>query len=69
MTKLPLQQIFYGAPGTGKSHAVEEIVKSFPHVRTTFHPDSDYSSFVGTYKPKMLNNNPHNKLSLSVVLL
>ena len=56
MDNLPLQQIFYGAPGTGKSHTIEEIVKSFPHVRITFHPDSDYSSFVGTYKPAMLNN-------------
>lgn len=66
MNNLPLQQIFYGAPGTGKSHAIEEIVKSFPHVRITFHPDSDYSSFVGTYKPTMLNNNPQNQLALSV---
>lgn len=46
-----LQQIFYGAPGTGKSHAIKEITKGGEVVRTTFHPDSDYSTFVGAYKP------------------
>ena len=52
----PLQQIFYGAPGTGKSHTIKkttEYVDSKFVVRTTFHPDSDYSTFVGAYKPKM----------------
>ena len=47
----PLQQIFYGAPGTGKSHKVKELTGKDNVVRTTFHPDSDYSSFVGCYKP------------------
>lgn len=52
----PLQQIFYGAPGTGKSHMVNETTKHLPKenvFRTTFHPDSDYSTFVGCYKPTM----------------
>lgn len=50
---LPLQQIFYGAPGTGKSNTIKREVdnKGLPCVRTTFHPDSDYSTFVGAYKP------------------
>ena len=54
----PLQQIFYGAPGTGKSHTISEFAKKrkFPTVRTTFHPDSDYSSFVGAYKPVMIKS-------------
>ena len=47
----PLQQIFYGAPGTGKSHKVKELTGKDNVVRTTFHPDSDYSTFVGAYKP------------------
>lgn len=48
------QLITYGAPGTGKSHGVEEVVGSYENtVRTTFHPDSDYSTFVGCYKPTM----------------
>ena len=52
-----LQQIFYGAPGTGKSHKIKDNVdvKAADEknlvFRTTFHPDSDYSTFVGAYKP------------------
>ena len=57
--KNSLQQIFYGAPGTGKSHkikddkSVKEADKKNMVFRTTFHPDSDYSTFVGAYKPTM----------------
>ena len=47
----PLQQIFYGAPGTGKSHAINELTAGKDVIRTTFHPDTDYSTFVGAYKP------------------
>ena len=56
---IPLQQIFYGAPGTGKSHKIkehEQVKKAEEKklvFRTTFHPDSDYSTFVGAYKPTM----------------
>ncbi|MGO5120732.1 DUF4268 domain-containing protein [Prevotella sp. Sow4_E9_plate] len=46
-----LQQIYYGAPGTGKSKAIKDLTFSEDVIRTTFHPDSDYASFVGTYKP------------------
>ena len=45
------QQIFYGAPGTGKSYSINEQTESESVIRTTFHPDSDYSTFVGAYKP------------------
>lgn len=50
------QVIYYGAPGTGKSHKIKEIlsgqnVQKENIFRTTFHPDSDYSTFVGAYKP------------------
>lgn len=76
------QKIYYGCPGTGKSHkvkgltegadgektvyfdesgakvadvnAVEDKSKLSSNIfRTTFHPDYDYSSFVGSYKPVM----------------
>ena len=50
------QIIFYGAPGTGKSHKIKaqlEGVSKENIFRTTFHPDSDYSTFVGAYKPTM----------------
>lgn len=48
---IPLQQIFYGVPGTGKSHAINELTAGKDVIRTTFHPDTDYSTFVGAYKP------------------
>lgn len=58
-----LQIIYYGAPGTGKSHEVKEQTGELlvsdeevdlPNVfRTTFHPDTDYAAFVGCYKPTM----------------
>ncbi len=57
ITYAPLQQIFYGAPGTGKSHEVKKYTEAAEKegrvFRTTFHPDSDYSTFVGCYKPTM----------------
>lgn len=76
------QKIFFGCPGTGKSHkvqgltegedgekivyfdengayiddidSVEDKSKVTTNIfRTTFHPDYDYSTFVGSYKPVM----------------
>ncbi len=50
------QIIFYGAPGAGKSYKIKaqlEGVSKENIFRTTFHPDSDYSTFVGAYKPTM----------------
>ena len=49
----PLQVIYYGAPGTGKSFTIDDMTDDKNSVRTTFHPDSDYASFVGAYKPTM----------------
>ena len=45
------QQIFYGAPGTGKSYTINRDTAGEDVIRTTFHPDTDYSTFVGAYKP------------------
>lgn len=67
LPSLPLQQIFYGAPGTGKSHETNRVTREYPDtIRTTFHPDSDYSTFVGAYKPttteeKMYGLDSHGK--------
>lgn len=55
MDYLSRQVIYYGAPGTGKSKNVQRRTKDAEKnervFRTTFHPDSDYSTFVGCYKP------------------
>lgn len=52
--RFTLQKIYYGAPGTGKSHKIESILKDIPEEqkeRITFHPEYDYSCFIGGYKP------------------
>ena len=59
-----IQTIYYGCPGTGKSHQVKDKTEGLEGTktikfddgttnvfRTTFHPDYDYSTFVGCYKP------------------
>lgn len=47
------QLITYGAPGTGKSHTIDNRTNESNSIRVTFHPDTDYSAFVGAYKPTM----------------
>lgn len=61
-THTPQQIIYFGSPGTGKSFGIKKLLLNH-HIdedkkigidrlfRTTFHPDSDYASFVGSYKP------------------
>ena len=64
------QLIFYGAPGTGKSNAVKgetvEAEKNDRVFRTTFHPDSDYSTFVGCYKPMKAKSKRLRRMNLSL---
>lgn len=58
----PRQIIYYGAPGTGKSHTIkkEEDEGKITCIRTTFHPDSDYATFVGCYKPHKIKGTSNN---------
>jgi len=56
-----MQIIYYGAPGTGKSHNVDEFIKSTGvgddrTFRTTFHPEYTYSDFVGQLLPSIKNS-------------
>lgn len=49
-------QIYFGAPGTGKSHALNEEAKEAFRgnaERVTFYADYLHSQFVGSYKPVM----------------
>ena len=51
--------IYYGAPGTGKSYRVDQVIKHLDpkyFERVTFHPDYDHASFVGGYRPKTVKN-------------
>lgn len=45
--------IYFGSPGTGKSNTVDELTKGKNVRKVTFHPEYDYHSFVGGYKPSM----------------
>ena len=45
--------IYYGAPGTGKSHTINESIAEEYTVRTVFHADTQNSDFLGCLKPQM----------------
>ncbi len=52
--------IFYGAPGSGKSFKIDELMKinnvSPEYIfRVTFHPEFTYSDFIGQLLPKVIN--------------
>lgn len=59
-----VQKIFFGAPGTGKSTKIFNMIDlKYDNVfRTTFHPDYDYSSFVGSFKPTVLYHDNDTKI-------
>lgn len=52
-------KIYYGVPGSGKSHKVDENFKNedFVKERTTFHPEYTNSDFVGQIIPVVNDNN------------
>ena len=47
----PHNLIYFGAPGTGKSHIISNYATDTNSIRITFHPDTDYAAFIGSYKP------------------
>jgi len=48
--------IYFGSPGTGKSNTVDALTTGSNVRKITFHPEYDYHSFVGGYKPSMDGN-------------
>lgn len=55
------QKILFGAPGTGKSFQVDQIIKEESILdenlfRTTFHPEYTYSDFIGQLLPTIKEN-------------
>lgn len=47
--------IIYGAPGTGKSHRINDGINFNQAIRTVFHPDLQNSDFFGCLKPSSKN--------------
>lgn len=63
----PIQRIFYGAPGVGKSYTVNKLIETFypdpddfnAHCkRLIFHPTYTYEDFVGTIRPMLSQDRP-----------
>ncbi|GLT17838.1 hypothetical protein GCM10007938_16160 [Vibrio zhanjiangensis] len=52
-------KIYFGAPGTGKSYAIEQKTETDFTIRTVFHPDTQYSDFIGCLKPVMVDRTIH----------
>lgn len=55
------QEVYYGAPGTGKSFSVDKIletVDSAKKFRVTIHPEYTYSDFIGQLLPNASEVHP-----------
>lgn len=67
-TNNTIQKIYFGAPGSGKSHIVADLTLPYKEhtFRITFHPDSDYASFVGSYKPVTNKNELFHKAPMTI---
>lgn len=75
------QIIYFGTPGSGKSWTikrqyemrkegekyVDDEEKKKRVIRTTFHPDTDYASFVGCYKPVPYEEDDEKKITYKFV--
>ena len=60
---LPVQIIYYGVPGCGKSHQVNKKTKFIPDynkIRTVFHPEYTNADFIGQILPEVcVDTNGH----------
>lgn len=55
-TQHPSQIIYYGVPGSGKSHRIDEDTKNVPDeqkMRVVFHPEYTNADFVGQIVPRV----------------
>lgn len=55
-TQHPSQIIYYGVPGSGKSHRIDEDIKNVPDeqkMRVVFHPEYTNADFVGQIVPRV----------------
>lgn len=44
-------EIFFGPPGTGKSHLAVKTIGKNANTKTQFHPEYSYGDFIGCYRP------------------
>lgn len=49
--------IYYGAPGTGKSYTIDNLLVAERAFKTVFHTESMSSDFIGCIKPVLHNSN------------
>lgn len=47
--------LFYGVPGAGKSHEIDNMIDQERSERVVFHPDYTYSDFVGQILPRVVD--------------
>lgn len=60
--------LYYGVPGSGKSHTIDGLIKGAKYERVVFHPDYSYSDFVGQIMPRLITND-EGKEKLSYVFV
>lgn len=46
--------LYYGVPGSGKSHEIDQIIIQERSERVVFHPDYSYADFVGQILPRVI---------------
>lgn len=57
MSNTPIQKVFFGSPGTGKSYLVQQIAQKDLKtekqniIKTVFHPEYSYGDFMGKLLP------------------
>lgn len=57
--------LYFGAPGTGKSKTIRDIVPADRQIKTVFHADFQNSDFMGALKPKMVSDPTSKELKIS----
>ena len=60
IAEVGLNLLLYGAPGVGKSYAVNALVGDVNVERTVFHPDIQNSDFFGCLKPRSVSDGTGN---------
>ena len=65
--KIGANILFYGVPGAGKSHEIDQMIVQERSERVVFHPDYTYSDFVGQILPRIIKKEGENEGKLRYV--